>query len=107
MSNPQQVTWTTNRGKYVYEVHPLNTKFKNVGGNYIFAYLGNGGWYAVYVGQTNDLGVRLTDHEKQPQAIKNGATHILVHANSSEQARLAEEADIVAFSQPPCNDKLK
>ncbi|MBI4030839.1 MAG: hypothetical protein HY370_04125 [Proteobacteria bacterium] len=108
MSNAPEVTWTTNRGKYVYFVHAINTKFSNVAGNYIFGYQGRDSkWYAVYIGQTNDLGARLADHEKLPLAIKNGATHILAHTNSNEQARLAEEADLIAVCQPICNDKLK
>ena len=105
MSNP--ITWTTPQGSFSYTAYPIGTSFKNVGGNYVFAKLSGTSWYAVYIGQTNDLGARLSNHEKQPCAVRNGATHILVRQNDTEQARLREEAAMVSFCQPVCNEQLK
>ncbi len=101
------VKWTTRRTSYEYYPHPIGTNFKNVPGNYIFAYQSTAGWHAVYIGQTNDLGARLANHEKLPVSMKAGATHILAHTNSVEADRLSEEADLVATFQPRCNDLLK
>ena len=74
-------------------------------GNYVFAkQQANGTFTAIYIGETEDLGTRLADHERRPCAIKNGATHILVRANNGgEQARLREEAELIAHCKPVCN----
>lgn len=103
------ITWTMPSGKtYSYEPFPIGTKFASIAGNYIFAKQGQDmRWYAVYIGQTNDLGERLTNHPKQACAVKNGATHILVKTNTSKALREGEEADMISLCQPVCNDLLK
>jgi hypothetical protein len=101
------VTFTTRRSSYNYGVFNVGTSFKNEAGNYMFAYQGYNGWHPVYIGQSNDLGQRLANHPKWLEAKKKGATHILAHLNSGESARMNEEADLIAFYQPPCNDLLK
>lgn len=44
-------------------------------------------------------------HEKRPGAVRHGATHIHAHGNKDERARLAEEADLIASYNPPCNER--
>ena len=92
---------------YVYGMHRIGTAFLAVPGNYIFAKESNPGkWTAVYVGQTNNLGERLTDHEREAAAIRHGATHIHVHTNhGGEAVRKAEEKDLILNLQPVCNDQ--
>jgi len=77
-------------------------------GNYIFAAPDSAGeWFALYIGQSSDLGDRLSNHEKEEYAIKNGATHIHAHINSrGEQARLDEEEDLIKHHLPLCNKRL-
>ena len=104
----QTITWTTPKGnRYEYTPYAIGTKFNNVGGNYVYAYQKQNSWYATYIGQTNDLGARLSNHEKQACAVKNGATHILVRTNGSEASRLTEEAEMIALCKPVCNEQLK
>jgi hypothetical protein len=92
---------------YVYWMHPIGTSFQAVPGNYIFAKeIMPGKWKAVYVGQTNNLGGRLTDHEREAAAIRQGATRIHVHTNQGgEAARKSEEKDLILNLQPICNDQ--
>ena len=92
---------------YIRDV-PDRTKFREVPGNYIFAKeTSPGRWAARYIGQTINLNERLGDHEKEACAKRNGATHIHVHANGSgEQARKAEEKDLILNNQPTCNEQL-
>jgi hypothetical protein len=46
-------------------------------------------------------------HPQIAAAKRLGATHIFAHTNSNSAARMAEEADIVAYFQPPLNKQLK
>ena len=108
MGEAPSVTWPGKSGqKYEYRSYPLGTTFKEIPGNYIFAKeTQRGRWSACYIGQTDNLGERLGNHEKEPCSTRAGATHIHVHGNGNgERARLAEEADLILNSQPPCNDQ--
>ena len=101
----QTCTWLGKSGKaYAYKVYKIGTEFNDIGGNYIFAKLTQANKLTPqYVGETQSLKDRLPNHEKLPCAKRNGATHIHVHANGSSAARLAEEKDLIAAFNPPCN----
>jgi hypothetical protein len=105
----QTINWPGKSGKnYLYYVYPIGTIFREDGGNYLFA-KGNsqGYWEPVYIGQTNNLNRRLENHEKEGCATRNGATHIHAHTNPyGEDARLAEERDLILRWQPVCNEQL-
>ena len=102
----QQIHWPGQSGKkYTYWIYPIETTWAEKAGNYIFAKkLSNGNWTPIYIGETGDLRDRLPNHEKLPCATRNGATHIHTHTSSSgQEVRRAEEADLIAKSDPPCN----
>ena len=107
MSEPQTIKWTGQSGtQYTYWIYPRGQKFTGeTPGNYIHAKeTESGSFIAIYVGQTKDLNVRLSNHEKQQCVDSHGATHLHVHANNKgEAARLAEESDLIARLQPACN----
>ncbi len=108
MSDALKCTWTGKSGtQYIYEIHPIGTKFREVPGNYIFAKESRPShWSSRYIGQTNNLNERLGDHEKEACAKRKGATHIHIHGNGNgERARKAEEKDLILNNQPPCNDQ--
>ena len=90
---------------YKYWIHSLPPNFKAVAGNYIFAKEAEPSTYApVYIGETEDLSDRFDDHHKAACIQSEGATHIHVHANSGgDEARRAEESDLIAKWSPPCN----
>lgn len=107
MSNVKEKTinWPGQSTKeYTHTIYPVGTAFNDVGGNYIFARESSPNkWSPVYIGQTSSFKDRFSDHHKADCVKRNGATHIHVHQNSSENARLAEERDLIARWNPVCN----
>ena len=97
--------WTGPSGKvYSYEIHPIDTTWNDVPGNYIFAKESSPRrWDAVYIGQTLSLKDRLFYHEALPCIRRNGGTHTHIHVNRDSQARLDEESDLLANYTTPCN----
>ncbi len=103
------IKWTGVSGKqYEYWMYPIGSAFKEEPGNYIFAKESvPGSWLPCYIGQTENLNVRLGDHEKEACARSHGATHIHAHLTSGGEAiRKAEEKDLVQKWGPPCNEQL-
>lgn len=77
--------------------------WKKVSGLYIFAYQQGNMWYALYVGQTDDFSSRLPNHERLPQAIQKGATHIHVAIITQQRERNILEKMLIQYLQPPLN----
>lgn len=103
------INWLGQSGtKCQHWIYPIGASFKNKPGNYVFAKETSAGyWSPVYIGQTDDLGGRLANHEKEQIAKRHGATHIHAHVNEDgERARLAEERDLIARWKPSCNEQL-
>jgi hypothetical protein len=93
---------------YTFYIYPLNTTFKAVGGVYVFTKAvqnaaGGLNHDVIYVGQTEDLSSRFTDHHKQSCIDRNGANRICVRSEVDETVRLAIERDLVDHYNPPCN----
>ena len=92
---------------YTYTVFGLSGRWNDIGGNYIFAALHNEVWSAAYIGQTGSFENRIPNHPEMPCAQQHGATHVHAHTNKDQQARVDEEADLIAAHQPPCNQLLR
>jgi hypothetical protein len=91
-----KITWNGHSGTpYEFEIYPKGTTFNNVDGNYIFAQQTQTGWNAIYIGEGN-LADRTQDKEHLACASRKGFTHYHVHANSNENHRKYEEADLIA-----------
>ena len=106
MAHAETVNWPGASGKkYKYWIYSIDTRFKDEPGNYIFTKLNSAGkWTPVYIGETQSLRDRLPNHEKLPCVNQNGGTHLHAHLTSGgQQARLAEETDLVQKFNPPCN----
>ena len=98
------IRWLGQSGQqYEYLIYPLGTNFKSAPGNYIFAREQSNGFVPIYIGQTSDLAERFDYHHKIGCIRKLEATHIHVHSNTSQSARLNEERDLVQRWNPPCN----
>lgn len=108
MSHTPKCSWPGKSGKtYVHHVYPIGTKFLNEPGNSVFCKeTSPGQWTPQYIGQTDNLGERLADHEKEACAIARGATHIHAHLNPIRIDRLAEEKDLIQNFNPSCNEQL-
>lgn len=103
------MTWTGQSGKgYHYEIYAIETEFRPLPGNYIYArQTEDGSWMPIYVGQTRDMHQRLEGQEKLASAIENGATHIHMHYDTVGQAaRCTEERDLIVRWQPSGNDAV-
>lgn len=106
MSKPD-IHWEGESGRrYGYWIREIGTSFKDKPGNYIYAKETEPNrWRPIYIGQTGSLADRLADHEKEECALENGATHIHAHVNTGgEQARQAEETDLIRRWNTACND---
>ena len=88
---------------YEYEVCDMYGGWRDVGGNYAFAYLQGGLWRLLYVGQCASFQQRMASHERWPEAVVMGATHVLAQENRLEPMRLLQEYDIIRLYQPPMN----
>lgn len=109
-TGPPCVTWIGQSGqKYEYHVYPLDTEFRPLPGNYIYAGQSEAGeWVPIYIGQTRDMHQRLEGHEKLQPAIANGATRIHMHfCERGQAARCTEERDLIMHWQPVCNEVLE
>jgi predicted GIY-YIG superfamily endonuclease len=101
-----EIKWIGASGRsYTYWVHPMNTAFKAEPGNYCMAKETQPGRFVpLYFGETSDLSERFDNHHKMSCFTRNGATHIHAHTNSAGQdARLAEEVDLIRKWNPSCN----
>ena len=100
-----QHDWTGASGKsYGYAVHELPWRPEtNQDGNYIFAKKVGGIWLAVYIGQ-RDLQRRYDDALDEGCVTDKGATHYHEHLQSSRQARLDEEQDLID-GNPECKEE--
>lgn len=104
------VSWPGQSGaEYQYEVFPIDTEFRPLPGNYIYAGRSEDGqWVPLYIAQTRDMHQRLEGHEKLQDAIQYGATHIHMHFSAAGQAtRCSEERDLINRWQPSCNERLE
>ena len=88
---------------YVFELYEWGTSFRPVAGVYAVLRRDTDGFAVIYVGQTGDLSERFDDHHKAWCFDRERKTHIGVRLDSSEQSRLATEADLVANYRLPCN----
>ena len=102
MSRPD-IYWVGESGrKYGYWIHPIDSQFRKIAGNIIFAkQTENGEWVPLYIGEVRNFDEGLSPHEMEVCAKKNGATHVHAHFSSPEAyVRKAEVADLIAQWQP-------
>ena len=106
-ASSSKILWTGQSGReYSYEVFGLDTSFRPLPGNFVYAYQNEDGtWTPVYIAQTRDLHQRLEGHVKMEDAVGKGATHLHAHYTSEGQAaRCNEERDLVLRWTPVCNE---
>lgn len=95
MSYDPVCRWTGASGtSYVYYIRPRGAALAPLQmGNYIYAKKNHeGDWLPVYIGQGD-----LSEPESQQHLLDaRGATHVHLHLTMTEEARLAEERDLLA-----------
>ncbi len=65
----------------------------------------DGRWshYKIYIGETEDIKYRFSNHHKQDCFEEHDYNAISVHVESNEKTRLAIEQDLIDALDPPCN----
>lgn len=90
-----------------YYIHPIGTSYFSVPGIYLFVAWSGSSWMPIYIGQTNDLQARLTNHPQEKAARAKGATHILTRIVNTQAERDREEVYLIGRFKPVCNTLLK
>ena len=95
--------------RYIFQVYPIGTEFKDIGGVYIFTrreintrdgVLHN----LLYIGQTISLPIRLTRlHHKWEGVLRNRGNCVCVYSESNDSDRNRIENDLIRKYQPPLN----
>jgi len=95
------------RTSHRFWIYPRGTKFNEpCPGIYIYAReTSPHKWIPIYIGQTENVNVGLTDHE-QECVYRNGATHVHVTIVTSEKSRLAITNDLIEQWKPVCNTQF-
>lgn len=96
---------------YSFDIYTTDTKFKAIGGIYIFTKRFQGTdqkFYHViiYCGKAEDLSTRFNDHHKQDCIDKNKANCICIKSVSTETERIEIETDILNGNNFKCNEVL-
>lgn len=102
------ITWTGASGsRYTGQTLPIGTEFRPLSGVYIACKAIPQGWFALYVGETQDLFQRLNagleGHDGIKRARAFGATHFSIHLVSGNAERLRVETDLRHGLNPSCN----
>ena len=105
-----QIYWKDKSGiRHRFWIHRRGTKFNEpCPGIYIYAReTSPHKWIPIYIEQTENLNVRLTNHEQQERVDQNGATHIHVSTVTNEKSRLTIEKDLIEQWKPVCNTQFE
>ena len=103
--------WANSRGRGVtfadYQVYPIGTEFKEVGGIYIFSGPALQMFPPIYIGRTKNFRqrLRLGAHEEELCATQYGATRIHVLVIEDESERNEEERFMIDYYRPVCNSR--
>jgi hypothetical protein len=76
-------------------------------GVYMFVKSTHAGWVPVYIGITDGLNARLSNHDMWQVAQQCGATRVMAHTCHDLHARQDEEADLISYWNPECNSQLR
>jgi hypothetical protein len=109
MNKSLLIYWKDKSGtSHRFWIYPRGTKFNEpCPGIYIYAReTSPHQWIPIYIGQTENVNIRLTTHEQQERVDQNGATHIHVSIITPEKSRLAIEKDLIEQWKPVCNTQF-
>lgn len=89
-----------------FHVLPFESNWADTSGIYAFGRQAPRGNHEVlYVGQTNSFKTRFSNHERWPDAKRNGATHVLAALVPLQSQRDDIEATLIAEWRPPLNSQ--
>lgn len=105
----KDITFVGDSGKrYDFTAYTTNTPFNDVSAVYIFTRRGDDGKYRfLYVGETEELGKRIRNHEKWTCVNRYNCDSICIHrVENNKTKRVTIQNDLINWgdSRPPCND---
>ena len=109
MNKSALIYWKDKSGSsHRFWIYPRGTKFNEpCPGIYIYAReTSPHKWVPIYVRQTENVNIRLTNHEQQEYVDQNGATHIHVSIITDEKSRSTLEKDLIEEWKPVCNTQF-
>lgn len=94
--------------KYEFNVYPFDTDFNQISTVYYVSKRsvnkdGTGSHAKIYIGETENIVDRFSQHHKQNCFENNAANCISVHQEKIERRRLEIEQDLIDAYDPPCN----
>lgn len=84
--------------KYKFGLFSKDTQFNNVSAIYIFVKLQKGEYIPLYIGQSTELGTRLSNHEKKAELARAGFTHYLVRKFDESELDEKEKSFIQQYT---------
>ena len=109
MNKSLLIYWKDKSGtSHRFWIYPRGTKFiEPCPGIYIYAKeTSPHKWIPIYIGQTENVNVGLTNHEQQACVDQNGATHIHVSIITDKKSRFTIEKDLIEQWKPVCNSQF-
>ena len=106
MNKSALIYWKDKSGtSHRFWIYPRGTKFNEpCPGIYIYAReTSPHKWIPIYIEQTENVNVRLANHEQRECVDQNGATHIHVSIITDEKSRFTLEKDLIEQWKPVCN----
>lgn len=98
--------------KYIFQVYPIGTKFKDIGGVYIFTrreinQRSEVTQQLLYIGRSNSFMARLATgyHHKWHDILRNGCNCLCVYSEPNELDRNRIEEDLIVKYHPPFNER--
>ena len=109
MTKIADATFSAGGKEYAFAAYSADTRFNDVSAVYIFTKRtvveGKGRHSFLYIGETGELGERISNHEKWRCVNEQGCNCICVHLVSGEKNRKAIEAVFLDENETPCNDQ--
>ena len=99
--------------KYIFQVYPIGTEFRDIGGVYIFTRReinarGVVTHHLLYIGQTKSFTRRLTRlHDKWDSVIRNRGNCVCVYSELNDGKRNLIEGNLIRKYKPPLNRDWK
>lgn len=87
-------------------VHEMSDKWDDVGGIYIFAQFDREFWFADYVGKTESFAKHLPNHERWPEAVRCGSTHVHTLVVNDSAIRSSLEEQLIRRYLPTMNTAI-
>jgi len=91
--------------QYTFDIYDLNSQWNEVPVIYVVTRENSDKKHTViYIGQTDNLKQRFSNHHKQLCFDNNNANRLCLIVEKNENTRLDTESDLVQNYKTPCND---